>query len=43
VAAAERAGRGVWDFTAYGGSFGEDDATALVAAARLAVASGARC
>ena len=26
-----------WDFTAYGGSFGEDDATALVAAARLAV------
>jgi acetyl-CoA carboxylase carboxyl transferase subunit beta len=27
-----------WDFTAYGGSFGEDDATALVAAARLAVA-----
>ena len=28
----------VWDFTAYGGSFGEDDATALVAAGRLAVA-----
>ncbi len=26
-----------WDFSAYGGSFGEDDATALVAAARLAV------
>ena len=26
-----------WDFTAYGGSFGEDDATALVEAARLAV------
>jgi acetyl-CoA carboxylase alpha subunit len=28
----------VWDFTVYGGSFGEDDATALVEAARLAVA-----
>jgi acetyl-CoA carboxylase alpha subunit len=28
----------VWDFTTYGGSFGEDDATALVEAARLAVA-----
>jgi len=27
-----------WDFSAYGGSFGEDDATALVEAARLAVA-----
>lgn len=27
-----------WDFGVYGGSFGEDDATALVAAARLAVA-----
>jgi acetyl-CoA carboxylase carboxyl transferase subunit beta len=27
-----------WDFTVYGGSFGEDDATALVEAARLAVA-----
>lgn len=27
-----------WDFSVYGGSFGEDDATALVAAARLAVA-----
>ncbi|MCY7363991.1 MAG: acetyl-CoA carboxylase subunit alpha/beta, partial [Frankiaceae bacterium] len=26
-----------WDFSAYGGSFGEDDATALVAAAALAV------
>ena len=26
----------VWDFSAYGGSFGEDDATALVAAADLA-------
>lgn len=26
----------VWDFSAYGGSFGEDDATALVAAAELA-------
>jgi acetyl-CoA carboxylase alpha subunit len=26
-----------WDFSAYGGSFGEDDATALVEAARLAV------
>ena len=26
----------VWDFTAYGGSFGEDDAPALVAAADLA-------
>lgn len=26
----------VWDFTAYGGSFGEDDATALSAAADLA-------
>ena len=26
-----------WDFSVYGGSFGEDDATALVAAARLAV------
>ena len=28
----------VWDFATYGGSFGEDDASALVAAARLAVA-----
>jgi acetyl-CoA carboxylase alpha subunit len=28
----------VWDFGTYGGSFGEDDATALVHAARLAVA-----
>jgi acetyl-CoA carboxylase alpha subunit len=28
----------VWDFAAYGGSFGEDDATALVEAARRAVA-----
>lgn len=27
-----------WDFSAHGGSFGEDDATALVEAARLAVA-----
>jgi acetyl-CoA carboxylase carboxyl transferase subunit beta len=27
----------VWDFTAYGGSFGEDDATALVVAAQQAV------
>lgn len=27
-----------WDFSIYGGSFGEDDATALVEAARLAVA-----
>jgi acetyl-CoA carboxylase carboxyl transferase subunit beta len=27
-----------WDFSAYGGSFGEDDATALVEAARTAVA-----
>jgi acetyl-CoA carboxylase carboxyltransferase component len=27
----------VWDFTAYGGSFGEQDATALCAAAELAV------
>ena len=26
-----------WDFSTYGGSFGEDDATALVEAARLAV------
>ena len=26
----------VWDFTAYGGSFGKNDATALVAAAELA-------
>lgn len=28
----------VWDFTVYGGSFGEDDATAMVEAARLATA-----
>lgn len=27
----------VWDFSVFGGSFGEDDATALVAAARAAV------
>ncbi len=29
-----------WDFTVFGGSFGEDDATALVAAARTAVELG---
>ena len=30
----------VWDFTSFGGSFGEDDATALVEAAREAVRVG---
>ncbi|MCU1674595.1 MAG: carboxyl transferase [Frankiales bacterium] len=35
-----RAVAAVWDFSVYGGSFGEDDATVLVAAADAAVQAG---
>ncbi|MDT7570954.1 MAG: acyl-CoA carboxylase subunit beta [Actinomycetota bacterium] len=36
----ERAVAAAWDFSAYGGSFGEDDATVLAAAAAAAVDAG---
>ena len=41
---ARGAGRGLWDFSVYGGSFGEQDATALCAAAGAGrAASAGRC